>query len=55
LFLHAVVGFGLFIYFTAELVGSAAKPPTAFSTIQGTFPADDDFLVVCDSPPIILA
>jgi len=38
LFLHAVVGFGLFIYFTAELVGSAAKPPTAFSTIQGTFP-----------------
>jgi len=24
--------------FHAELVGSAAKPPTAFSTIQGTFP-----------------
>jgi hypothetical protein len=38
LFLHAVVGFGLFLCFTAELVGSAAKPPTAFSTIQGTFP-----------------
>src|SRR5208282_3137752 len=38
LFLHAVGGFGLFIYFTAELVGSAAKPPTAFSTIHGTFP-----------------
>ena len=28
----------VFIYFTAELVGSAARPPTAFSTIQGTFP-----------------
>jgi hypothetical protein len=40
LFLHAVVGFGLFLCFTAELVGSAAKPPTAFSTIQGTFPRD---------------
>jgi hypothetical protein len=39
LFLHAVVGFG-FILFTAKLVCSAAKPPTAFSTIQGTFPAD---------------
>lgn len=37
LLLHAVVGFGLFIYFTAELVASAAKPPTAFSTITGHF------------------
>jgi hypothetical protein len=36
LLLHAVGGFGFFI-FTAELVGPAAKPPTAFSTIQGTF------------------
>jgi hypothetical protein len=33
---HAVGGFGSF--FTAELVCSTAKPPTAFSTIHGTFP-----------------
>jgi hypothetical protein len=39
LFLHAVGGFG-FITLTAELVGSAARPPTAFSTIQGTFTDD---------------
>jgi hypothetical protein len=34
---HAFGGFGFFS-FTAELVCSAAKPPTAFSTIRGTFP-----------------
>lgn len=28
-----------FLLFTAELVRSAAKPPTAFSTKRGTFPA----------------
>jgi hypothetical protein len=27
-------GFGVRVYFTAGLVGSAANPPTAFSTIQ---------------------
>jgi hypothetical protein len=36
LFLHAVGGFG-FITLTAELVCPATKPPTAFSTIRGTF------------------
>jgi hypothetical protein len=34
---HAFGGCGLFS-FTAELVCSATKPPTAFSTIRGTFP-----------------
>jgi hypothetical protein len=51
LFLHAVVGFGLFLCFTAELVGSAAKPPTAFSTIQGTFPVGESGLQLQAAAP----
>jgi hypothetical protein len=43
LFLHAVGGFW-FISFTAELVGPAAKPPTAFSTIHGTFPGTTSYI-----------
>lgn len=51
LFLHTVVGFGLFIYFTAELVRSAAKPPTAFSTVQGTFPLSAPVELILNTVP----
>jgi hypothetical protein len=43
LLLNAVSGFWLLI-FTAELVASAAKPPTAFSNVQETFPTKSGVL-----------